>query len=116
MDLRLNANDQFLNQKIGDDENDEWLDILTDDSDNQEVVLAAKQEEQHRSSILTRAMQKLSEREQNIIKMRRLREDPCTLEELSQKYNISRERVRQIETRAMEKLSAIMLENRKLIS
>jgi RNA polymerase sigma-32 factor len=110
MDLRLNANDQFLNQKIGDDENDEWLDILSDDSDNQEIVLAAKQEEQHRSSILTRAMQKLSEREQNIIKMRRLLEEPCTLEELSQKYNISRERVRQIETRAMEKLSTIMLE------
>jgi RNA polymerase sigma-32 factor len=116
MDLRLNANDQFLNQKIGDDENDEWMDILSDDSDNQEIILAAKQEEQHRHSILTRAMQKLSEREQNIIKMRRLRDEPCTLEELSQKYNISRERVRQIEARAMEKLSAIMLEHRKLIS
>jgi RNA polymerase sigma-32 factor len=110
MDMRMGANDQFLNQKIGDDDNNEWIDVLEDETANQELILSQKQEEEHRKSILGRAMSALSEREQSIIKMRRLREVPATLEELSQKYNISRERVRQIETRAIEKLSALMLE------
>jgi RNA polymerase sigma-32 factor len=112
MDMRMSANDQFLNQKIGDDDNNEWIDVLEDESANQELVLSQKQEEEHRKSILGRAMSALSEREQSIIKMRRLREVPATLEELSQKYNISRERVRQIETRAIEKLSVLMLEHK----
>ncbi len=110
MNSRMGANDQFLNQKIGDDDNNEWIDVLEDETSNQEIILANKQEEEHRKSILGRAMSALNEREQGIIKMRRLRDVPCTLEELSQKYNISRERVRQIETRAMQKLSALMLE------
>ncbi len=112
MNMRMGANDQFLNQRIGDDDNNEWIDVLEDETSNQELVLEDKQEAEHRKSILNRAMSALNEREQGIIKMRRLSDVPCTLEELSQKYSISRERVRQIETRAMEKLSSLMLEHK----
>ena len=82
----------------------EWQDWLVDDSDNQEVVLADREELDKRKSLLVHAMKGLNERERHILTERRLRDTPTTLEDLSQHYNISRERVRQIEVRAFEKL------------
>jgi RNA polymerase sigma-32 factor len=110
MDLRMGAHDQFLNQRMNDEEGNEWMDALEDDTPSQEELLSQKQEDAQRSGWLGNALQSLNERERDIIRLRRLRDVPCTLEELSQTYNISRERVRQIENRAMEKLSTLMLE------
>jgi RNA polymerase sigma-32 factor len=115
MNGRMTANDQFLNDKIGDEDKNEWIDLLESDAANQEEVLAEKQELDHKRAMLASAMDTLNEREQHIIRERRLSENPQTLEDLSKVYNISRERVRQIEARAMEKLTAIITaENEEL--
>ena len=108
MNDRMMAHDQFLNQKIGDEDEQEWMDMLASSDANQEEELAESQELEYKRRMLVGAMQTLSEREQHIIQHRRLQEPPSTLEDLSQLYNISRERVRQIETRAMEKLTQIL--------
>jgi RNA polymerase sigma-32 factor len=105
MNARMNAHDHFLNQKVGDDDNQEWMDMLESPDANQEEVLAESQELDYKRGLLASAMGTLNEREQHIIRKRRLQEPPSTLEDLSQLYSISRERVRQIETRAMEKLT-----------
>lgn len=105
MNNRMTASDQFLNQKVGDDEKNEWVDMLASDAPSQEDVLADEQELDYKRSMLAEAMGTLNEREQYIIQKRRLSEPAQTLEDLSSAYNISRERVRQIEARAMEKLS-----------
>ncbi len=111
MDTRMSAHDQHLNAPIGGEDNDgEWQDMLADPADNQEVRLVESQEEGRRHDQLERALSKLNAREQAIIRERRLKDDPATLEDLSKTYNISRERVRQIETRAMEKLQKEMTE------
>jgi RNA polymerase sigma-32 factor len=108
MNERMTAHDQFLNQKIGDADDQEWMDMLPSLDANQEEVLAESQELAYKKNMLANAMESLNAREQHIIRERRLQEPPSTLEELSQLYNISRERVRQIESRAMEKLTQIM--------
>jgi RNA polymerase sigma-32 factor len=90
----------------GDGDATEWQDWLPDDTANQESQLADAQELMSRQEILRRALVALNERERHILAERRLREPPSTLEDLSQHYNISRERVRQIENRAFEKLRA----------
>ncbi|MEI6729847.1 MAG: RNA polymerase sigma factor RpoH [Pseudomonadota bacterium] len=108
MDTRMSANDRHLNSKIGDDSNDEWQDVLVDPSDNQEVVLAQTQEKRMKNAMLSDALAKLNPREQDIIRLRHLKEEPDTLDDLSKKYNISRERVRQIEQKAIEKLQKDM--------
>ncbi|MCL6230006.1 RNA polymerase sigma factor RpoH [Bartonella bilalgolemii] len=82
----------------------EWQDWLVDDSNNQEQVLIEQDELENRYSLLIQAMDNLNEREKRIFKARRLRDEPLTLEELSNEFNISRERVRQIEARAFEKV------------
>src|SRR5205807_6126410 len=82
----------------------EWQDWLTDDTADQESRLAEREEFGDRHELLGRAMDTLSERERDILQARRLLDEPATLEELSQKYGVSRERVRQIEVRAFEKL------------
>lgn len=105
MDRRMNASDQRLNARIGPDGDEEWMDLLEDDSANQETMLSESQEKTQQRAMLTSALSTLNDREREIIEARRLREEPSTLEELSQVYNISRERVRQIEARAMEKLT-----------
>lgn len=105
MDRRMNASDQRLNARIGPDGDEEWMDLLEDDSANQETMLSESQEKNQQRALLTSALSTLNDREREIIEARRLREEPSTLEELSQVYNISRERVRQIEARAMEKLT-----------
>ena len=111
MDTRMSAHDQHLNSKIGGESDDEWQDMLADPTENQEVRLVEAQEQSLRHGLLENALSKLNEREQAIIRERRLKDEPATLEDLSKTYNISRERVRQIEVRAMEKLQKEMTSN-----
>ena len=108
MDERLGTYDPSLNAHVGGEDGgeDEWMDFLSDESDNQEVMLAENQIMGKRRLIFSSAMKNLNERERDIIRQRKMQDVPATLEELSQKYEISRERVRQIENRAMEKLQA----------
>jgi len=100
--------DQSLNAPMRADGESEWQDWLIDDTDNQEVRFAESQELEQRRALLSGAMKTLSERERHILTERRLVDEPKTLEELSDKYGISRERVRQIEVRAFEKLQRAM--------
>ncbi|MCW2246987.1 RNA polymerase sigma-32 factor [Azospirillum fermentarium] len=104
MNRRLSAPDHSLNAPLRAEGEGEWQDWLVDESSNQEHVLAEDEELGKRRTLLTAAMAHLNERERDILAERRLRDEPTTLEDLSQKYGISRERVRQIEVRAFEKL------------
>ena len=104
MNRRLAAPDHSLNAPLRMDGDGEWQDWLVDESDDQETTYAESEELGKRRALLTRAMSALNDRERHILEERRLKEDPTTLEELSQEYGISRERVRQIEVRAFEKL------------
>jgi RNA polymerase sigma-32 factor len=109
MNRRLAAPDNSLNAPLrGDAEGGEWQDWLVDDSDSQEKVLGEREELNQRQTMLSAAMKGLNKRERHILTERRLKDEPTTLEELSQKYGISRERVRQIEVRAFEKLQKAM--------
>ena len=104
MNRRLAAPDHSLNAPVRADGDGEWQDWLEDETANQETLLADSEELQKRRLLLTAAMKTLNERERHILQERRLKDDPTTLEELSKIYEISRERVRQIEVRAFEKL------------
>jgi len=104
MNRRLAAPDHSLNAPLRIDGDGEWQDWLVDETDDQETLLAESEELGKRRALLTTAMKTLNDRERHILEQRRLREDPTTLEDLSQEYGISRERVRQIEVRAFEKL------------
>ena len=104
MNRRLASPDHSLNAPLRVDGEGEWQDWLEDERANQEIVLADQEETGKRRKLLATAMQGLNERERDILAERRLRDNPTTLEDLSQKYGISRERVRQIEVRAFEKL------------
>lgn len=104
MNRRLSGPDSSLNAPVRIDGDGEWQDWLEDDRDNQEDQLSGLQELIHRRQLLAGAMTGLSERERTILTERRLKETPATLENLSQSFGISRERVRQIEVRAFEKL------------
>jgi RNA polymerase sigma-32 factor len=104
MNRRLSSSDRSLNAPLRGDMEGEWQDWLVDESDNQEIVLAERQESLRRRTMLKDAMDSLNERERKILVSRRLQDEPVTLEDLSQEYGISRERVRQIEVRAFEKL------------
>ena len=108
MNRRLSAPDNSLNAPVRADSEGEWQDWLVDDSDNQETVLAEAEDMGNRKQLLGDALKTLNERERHILIERRLKDEPTTLEELSQQYNISRERVRQIEVRAFEKLQKSM--------
>ena len=102
--------DSSLNVTIGgDDGSAQWQDWLTDESDSHEKILGESQEHDARMDLLKDAMSDLNEREQDIITRRRLAEKPMTLEQLAKVYSVSRERIRQIEARAFEKLQAAML-------
>ena len=109
MNQRL-GRDSSLNIAVGEDGEDEKLDFLIDGKQNIEASLALRQERELKSRVLKEALAKLSERERYIVKNRMLTENPETLEDLGQKFNISRERIRQIEKRAFEKLSAYVKE------
>mgnify|MGYP001215636656 FL=1 len=104
MNRRLAAQDHSLNAPLKASGDGEWQDWLEDETESQEIQVAEAQELQKRREMLSNAMAILNEREKHIIRMRRLKDDTMTLEELSNEYGISRERVRQIEARAFEKL------------
>ena len=104
MNNRLYSTDQSLNKKLNFESTEDWQDLLVDEKDNQDVLLEKKNQLIYRKELLTEAMKVLNEREREIIAARRLNEKPIKLEELSKKYKISRERVRQIEEKAFEKL------------
>ncbi|CAP56197.1 putative RNA polymerase sigma-32 factor [Gluconacetobacter diazotrophicus PA1 5] len=108
MNRRLSAPDHSLNAPLRADSEGEWQDWLVDEHDNQEQTLAENEEFSGRKALLDNAMKTLNDRERHILTERRLKDDPATLEELSHTYNISRERVRQIEVRAFEKVQAAM--------
>ena len=109
MNRRMAGPDNSLNAPLRQDsESGEWQDWLVDDTADQEATLGEEQELDLRRDMLARAMETLNEREMHILTERRLKDEPATLEDLSQHYGISRERVRQIEVRAFEKLQKAM--------
>jgi RNA polymerase sigma-32 factor len=109
MNRRMMGQEKSLNAPIKSGETDEWQDWLVDESLDQELVISQKQEYDDKKELLNSAMKILNDREKEIISARRLSEEPKTLEELSKKYKISRERIRQIETKAFEKLQKSMI-------
>ena len=104
MNRRLTGPDRSLNAPVREDGESEWQDWLVEERDDQEITLAGSQEQMVRRKLLASAMTGLSERERHIISERRLKDSPSTLQQLSQHYGVSRERIRQIEVRAFEKL------------
>ena len=108
MNRRMLAPDNSLNAPLRVDGEGEWQDWLVDETESQETRLAESEELGQRRELLQNGLDHLNERERRILEERRLSEDPSTLEELSQEYGISRERVRQIEVRAFEKLQKTM--------
>ncbi len=108
MNRRLAAPDHSLNAPVRADSEGEWQDWLVDEGESQETVLAQHEEMTGRRALLGNALRTLNDRERHILIERRLKDNPTTLEELSQHYAISRERVRQIEVRAFEKLQKAM--------
>ena len=112
MDGRLSTGDQSLNAPMrrDGDSGDEWQDWLQDESDNQETILIENDEMDARRQVLMSAMATLNEREAAILQARRLKDEPETLETLSKTFSVSRERIRQIEVRAFEKLRLAITE------
>ena len=109
MNRRMMGQEKSLNDPIKSGETDEWQDWLVDDSLDQELIISQKQEYDDKKELLVSAMKILNDREKEIIMARRLSEEPKTLEDLSKKFKISRERIRQIETKAFEKLQKSMI-------
>ena len=109
MNRRLMGQEKSLNDPIKIGETDEWQDWLVDDNLDQELAISQKQEYEDKRELLRNAMKILNEREKEIINARKLKENPITLDDLSKKYKISRERIRQIETKAFEKLQKSMI-------
>jgi RNA polymerase sigma-32 factor len=103
MNRRLSG-DAWLNAHVSADAEGEWQDWLVDDSGSQEDVLVENEESAMRKDMLTKAMDKLTERERRVFEARKLQDDPMTLEDLSKEFDVSRERIRQIEVRAFEKV------------
>jgi RNA polymerase sigma-32 factor len=108
MNRRLSGPDSSLNAPLRSESESEWQDWLADDTMDQETRMAEREEMGDRHELLSNALSTLTERERDIIQARRLQDEPATLEELSQKFGVSRERVRQIEVRAFEKLQKNM--------
>jgi len=104
MNRRMAGPDHSLNSPLRDDSEGEWIDWLVDDSTDQETLVGEQQEFSSRQQMLVGAMKCLTDRERHILTERRLKDDPITLQDLSTVYGISRERVRQIEVRAFEKV------------
>src|SRR3546814_581511 len=109
MNRRLSAGDSSLNRPVGEDAGSDWLDLLADDRPNQETRIVEADELELRRRLLRQAFDKLNDRERRILVERRLRDEPLTLEALSLEFAVSRERIRQIEVRAFEKLKKGML-------
>ncbi len=113
MNRRLMGQEKSLNDPIKDGENTEWQDWLVDEGMDQELLASQKQELEDKKELLYKSIGILNEREKKILEERRLNETPKTLDELSKKYKISRERIRQIETKAFEKLQKAMINSNK---
>ena len=113
MNRRLHGKEKSLNDPLKDDSGTEWQDWVVDDSLDQEVKLSQNQELNARRKLMNDSISILNQREKEILFARRLSEEVATLEDLSKKYKISRERVRQIETKAFEKLQKAMLNTSK---
>jgi RNA polymerase sigma-32 factor len=109
MNRRMMGHEKSLNDPVKFGETDEWQDWLVDDQMDQELVMSQKQEFVDKKELLYQSIEILNEREKEILEERRLTDKPKTLEELSKKYKISRERIRQIETKAFEKLQKSMI-------
>ena len=109
MNRRMLGKEKSLNDPIKDEGGGEWQDWIVDDKIDQELKLSHKQEFDQRKKLMDESMSILNPREKEILTARRLSEDITTLEDLSKKYNLSRERIRQIETRAFEKLQKAIL-------
>ena len=109
MEGRMSGNDYSLNAVVSAEGEEEWQDWLVDEDADHEIKIAENEEISKRKELLSKAINILNDREKNIIKDRKLSEDPKTLDELSKKYKISRERIRQIEERAFQKLQMEML-------
>ena len=109
MNRRMMGQEKSLNDPIKSGESEEWQDWLVDENLDQELLISQKQEYQDKKELLYKAINILDERERKIIESRRLTENPKTLEDLSKKFKISRERIRQIETKAFEKLQKSMI-------
>jgi RNA polymerase sigma-32 factor len=103
MNRRLSG-DASLNAPVRAESEGEWQDWLVDDTETQEDILVENEEKKLRLDLLTEAMEKLTDRERRVFGARRMQEDPATLEDLSQEFGVSRERIRQIEVRAFEKV------------
>ncbi len=112
MNRRLSGKEQSLNAPIGED-GDEWQDWVVDNEMDHELKIAQSDEMEQRKDLLQDSIKVLNEREKKILYSRRLTDEPVTLDELSKKYKISRERVRQIENKAFEKLQKHMLNSAK---
>jgi RNA polymerase sigma-32 factor len=112
MNRRLSGSDASLNATVGSDgdSSTQWQDWLEDEDSDQAEAYAQKDELDTRRALLAQAMSVLNDREKDVLMQRRLAEDPVTLEDLSSSYGVSRERIRQIEVRAFEKLQAKMRE------
>ncbi len=110
MNRRLAAPDRSLNAPMRIEGEGEWQDWLADESESQETLYGEHEELERRRAMLAGAMGVLNDRERRILHERRLREDPATLEDLSQEFGVSRERIRQIEVRAFEKLQRAVRE------
>ena len=113
MEGRLSGSDQSLNATLTPDGEDTWQDFLADDRPTPDKIVEEERDSKIRSQWLHECLAELNEREQIIIRERRLREDGKTLEELGRRFGISKERVRQIEARALQKLRQALLKRVK---
>tara|TARA_B100000029_G_scaffold493347_1_gene555725 strand:- start:3086 stop:3985 length:900 start_codon:yes stop_codon:yes gene_type:complete len=109
MDRRMSGKEKSLNDPVMDESGTEWQDWIVDDKIDQELKLSHKQEFDQRKKLMDESISILNPREKAILTARRLTENTATLEDLSKKYKVSRERIRQIETKAFEKLQKAML-------
>ncbi len=109
MNRRLLGKEKSLNAPVKDESGTEWQDWLVDNKKDHEIILSEKQELNQRKDLMNEAMSVLNKREKEILTARRLSENILTLENLSKKYEVSRERIRQIETKAFEKLQKAIL-------
>ena len=109
MNRRMMSQEKSLNEPLKSGEKGEWQDWVVDENMDQELMIAQKQELDEKKSLLNQSIKILNEREKKILEERKLSSNPKTLEELSKKYKISRERIRQIETKAFEKLQKSMI-------
>jgi len=109
MNRRLSGKEKSLNDPVKDEDGTQWQDWIIDNKTNHEIVLSEKQELNQRKNLMNQAMDVLNLREKEILSARRLSDESTTLEDLSKKYKISRERIRQIETKAFEKLQKAIL-------